>query len=681
MTSLLTFTVYDATNTEYLGTLVNVLDAEFVDEFNSPGYGRITVPMDTDDVGLLSKDRVIRCIYEEATRFAWFVESIDRKRVSPDGQRIFTAEGRGIMAWLDTAVVYPQGGINDFVSAERPFNFAAADGPWKNTVTWTSPQTVLWSADDTARKKLPVRWPDPSARWIWKTNPTESVPRGSINYFRKTFTLNSSTRIKFWATADNSMDVYLDGTLMMTSSKFTDNAPSFAQMASCTVRIGAGDHTIAARVRNEKPYERFDLKVSESIRKTGLEIKANSDKVEWTKHELSNGTQVKVNKISATGTGLTDGNTYYVRSATTNDFKLATANNDNSIVNIQADAEVTLTVLGSMRVSAPDHGLAAGTKVKLTEVRPAGNGLAEGDEYFLIDVKKDEFRLSQTSGGTAKSVSADTTISIRLLDDQTAGFILTAWEVDTAGKAQSLIVRTNSSWEVSDEEAKWYPALILKTLAQEAEDRGVFRMDALTWNYTFSSASSGTWTTIVEASMKVGMTLLQVLDEIVDMGIDVWVTPGKVFKAAERRGSDLSETVSLAIAENLLSFNTKIEPQLKTHALIRTKAGWATQGGDLIGSQGRRETYLEFGNTKSEDTARVVAGRLLQRTGKPMVLATSVEAIPIKDAKPFVDFAVGDRIKIPDATGAYTTRARVLSIGIKMDGNGLTFQPELEVLA
>jgi hypothetical protein len=681
VTSALTFTVYDATNTTLVGTLVDVLDAEFVDEFNAPGYGRVSVPMETADAGLLTKDRVVRCNYEGATRFAWFIESIDRKRVSQDGQRIYTAEGRGLSAWLDTAVVYPQGGINDFVSAERPFNFAAADGAWKNTVTWTSPLTVLWSADDTARKKLPVRWPDPSARWIWKTNPSTAVQRGTVNYFRKTFTLASSTRIKFWATADNSMDVYLDGTLMMTSSKFTDNAPSFAQMATCTVRLGAGDHTIAARVRNEKPYERFDLRVSESIRKTGLSIKASNDKVEWTKHELTSGTQVKVNKISATGTGLTDGNTYYVRSAETNNFKLATANNDNSIVNIQKDAEVTLTVLGSMRVAAPEHGLTAGTKVTLTEVRPAGNGLAEGDEYFLVDVKKDEFRLSETLGGTAKTVSADTTISIRLVDDQTAGFLMTAWEVNTAGQAQSLIVRTNDSWEVSDEEAKWYPALILKTLAQEAEDRDVYRLDALTWDYTFASPSSGSWTTSVEATMKVGMTLLQVLDEVVDMGIDIWVTPDKKVKAAERRGSDLSATVSLAIASNLLSFTTKVEPQLKTHALIRTKAGWATKSADLIDTHGRRETYLEFGNTKSEDTARVVADRLLKRTGKPMILASSVEAIPITGALPFADFAVGDRITIPDATGASTVKARVLSIGMKLDGNGVTFQPELEVLA
>ena len=180
--------------------------------------------------------------------------------------------------------------------------------------------------------------------------------------------------------------------------------------------------------------------------------------------------------------------------------------------------------------------------------------------------------------------------------------------------------------------------------------------------------------------MKVGSTLLQVLDEVVDMGVDVWISPTGRISSAEVRGSDLTDDVELAIAENLLTFTTRVEPQLKTFALIRTKGGWATKSSDVIDDNGRRETFLEFGNTKEEATARGIADRLLKRTGKPIVLATSVEAIPVSGARPFLDFKVGDRITIPNPAGNSTNPARVLSIAMQMDGNGLRYSPELEVL-
>lgn len=680
--SLLTFTVFDALNDEELGDLEDVLSAEFVDEFNTPGYGRLSVPMGTADADLLGKDRVIRCKYDGTLVFSWFIETLDRQRVSSDGQRVLTVEGRSILAWLDSAIVFPQGGIADFTSAERPFNFASADGPWKLTADWAAPQVLLWKNDATARKNLPVKWPDRDAAWIWKTNPSTKVQRGAVNYFRKTITLAESKRVKFWMTCDNSADVYLNGTLVMSSSKFVDNAPTFSQMATFQTRLGAGDHVIAARVRNEKPWERYDLKVSESVKRAGLNVKKDSDRVEWTKHELTEGTQVVVVKISEEGTGLDKGKTYFVRAVNANNFKLATSDSDSAIVDIQKDADITLRIEGSMRVSASDHGLLAGNQVTVTEVKPAGAGIAEGDNLYLVNVKKDEFRLSATSGGTAVNVQEDVTISLRLVADQTAGFIMTGYEVNDSGKPSTTnVVRTDATWEVSSEKAEWYPALILKQLGQEAEDRGVYRLDQLVWGYTFASPSNGSWSTVVEASMKVGSTLLQVLDEVVDMGVDVWITPTGRINSAEVRGSDLTDDVELAIAENLLTFTTRVEPQLKTFALIRTKGGWATKTSDVIDDNGRRETFLEFGNTKEEATARGIADRLLKRTGKPIVLATSVEAIPVSGARPFLDFKVGDRITIPNPAGNSTNAARVLSIAMQMDGNGVKFSPELEVLS
>jgi hypothetical protein len=64
--------VYDPLNQTYQGTLSQSLTSEFVDEFNQPGYGTCTVPLFSTDASLLVKDAVVRVIYRDAVRFAWF---------------------------------------------------------------------------------------------------------------------------------------------------------------------------------------------------------------------------------------------------------------------------------------------------------------------------------------------------------------------------------------------------------------------------------------------------------------------------------------------------------------------------------------------------------------------------------------------------------------------------------
>ena len=61
--------VYDATNATYQGTLTAALSSEFVDEYNAPGAGTVTVPLDSADAALLVKDAVVRVIYRDDVRF------------------------------------------------------------------------------------------------------------------------------------------------------------------------------------------------------------------------------------------------------------------------------------------------------------------------------------------------------------------------------------------------------------------------------------------------------------------------------------------------------------------------------------------------------------------------------------------------------------------------------------
>ena len=594
--------VYDPLNQTYQGTLTQTLSSEFVDEFNQAGFGTVTVPLFSTEAGLLVKDAVVRVVYRDEVRFAWFVETRERNLADSSGQQTLTASGRGLLAILDDCVVYPQGGLADFLAPDRPFNWASGPtGNWRSSGNYQAALGVQWKNDTTSRRNLPVRWKDPSAQWIWRTNPETVVQRGTVNWFYRDFTLTSSTRVKFFASCDNQMDVYLDGQQIMSSSDFDNEAASFTQMARFTIRLGIGTHTLAARVKNDKPWQRYDLDV------------ATDDKVSCSGHGLANGTQVTITDKSGAA-GLTKGDNYFVRAKTDDDFKLATSNSDGTIVNVTSKGKVDL----------------------------------------------------------------------RLKVDNTAGFILTGIEVDSDGKeTDTVVVRTNTSWQVSSTEPYWRPAMILRTLAEEAATRGVYRMSRLTYGFDISAPTSGSWTTEADLTLKVGATLLTVLDDMVDLGHDFWLNPTTLrLDAWESRGTDRSATVLLDTGQNLARFSTTVERPLKTVALVRTKSGWLrTADNTLRDTNGWRETFLEYGNTASEDVAKTNANRVLARTGKTQVIAQGVEVVVTTGAVPYVNFSVGDVVAIPDPSGeGVPGKARVLSIGLKEEGGGVSFQPELEVI-
>jgi hypothetical protein len=602
--SHLTCEVYDPTNQTYLGTLTRVVSQEFVDEFNAPGAGTVTVPMFTDDADLLEKDRVVRVVYQGDVRFAWVVETRERTLAGGGNQYSLTASGRGLLgSWLEDAVMYPQGGIADFLAPDRPFNFASEPGAgWRTSGNYQAALGVSWRNDSTARAKLPVRWKDPSAQWIWRTDPETAVQRGTVNWLYRDFTLTEPKRVKFYASCDNSMDVYLDGQLIMSSSDFDQEAASFTQMARFTIRLGIGEHTLAARVKNDRPWTRYDL-----------DVDASTDKVSCNGHGLANGTEVTVTDKDG-ATGLTKGTSYFVRAKEDNAFKLATTNSDGTIVNV-------------------------------------------------------------TSNGK---------IDLRLKTDNTAGFILTGIQLDSNGKeTDTVVVRTNTNWQVSSIEPYWRPAMILQKLITEAADRGVYRLDGITFGFNNSAPTSGSWTTEVDLTLKVGATLLTIHDDMVDLGADVWLNPSTLeLDAWESRGTDRSGSVLLDTGVNLMRYTTTVERPIKTVALVRVKNGWLRAANSTLRTaNGWRETFLEYGNTQSEDVGRRQALKVLGRTGKTQVVASGVEVAVTAGATPYVNFDVGDVVAITSASGSGVPgTARVLSIALREEGGGVSFQPELEVI-
>lgn len=601
MSSGLEYRVYDPTGATLLGYISRGSGKAFVDSFNEPGYGQVTVPLDSPDAALLVQDALVRVYYKSAPVFAWSVESLDRTLVDSDGNQLVQAKGRGVLAWLEDALVWPQAGLQAYNSAERPFNYASKDGPWKSTVTWSAPQGVAWSADATVRKGQPKKWDtvDRNAQWIWATNPSSAVQEGTVNWFRSTFTVAQPTTIRIYCSADNAVDLALDGATVITAADFDASTPTWTQFVKFTTRVGAGEHVLAAKVRNGKAWKAEDLRASKD---------------------------------------------------------------DN-------------------KISASDHGLTGGTAV-VVKSRSKANGLTVGTTYYLRDVTTNDFKLAASAGGAVVDITADSEVTLEVKRDNLAGLLVAVRKMED-GKPTDLIRRSNTSaWEVATEEPKHRPAMILKTLLAEAQARGVFRLPSLATDFTQSTdSSSAAWTTAVDLSITVGSTLLQVMDQMVDLGADFAVDPASLtLQAFESRGADKSATVRMMPGRNLMTYAVVSEPKVKTSALVRTKDGWTQKPSVGAETYGRRELYVEVGRTRSESTAAIVAGRILARTGKQRIVASASDAAPVPGADPYTDFKVGDLVSVPAPTGTGWKRARVLSIAMADDNGTATYTPELELL-
>lgn len=586
--------VFNSTGTTLTGEIADPLQVTFLDELNGAGSGSVQVRAGTPDAALLTIDAVVRVYVDGEARQAWVVEKIDRVEVDGSGDPKITASGRGVLSWLESALVLPQAGLQPLASVDRPFDFAGVDP----VATWGTPQGVAWRSDTTARAGSPVGWPDRDAQWIWPTSPTGTVVRGTPAWFKSTFTLATSKLVRFWATADSQFELWLDGTLMLSSSQYSSDFAAWQQFASVTVRVPAGTHRLAVFARAGQPTAY-----------AGLQAVASSDTIESREHGLLQGNQVKVVGVSQTN-GLTVGNLYFVRAVTADAFKLATTNSDATIVN----------------------------------------------------------------------VSADSTVDVESYEAGTGGFLLTAATLTDAGAVDTLLRRTDTTnWQSTAVEPYYRPAIILKTLVQEAQGRNVDRLS--TFNVASFSSSTDTasqaWTQTTAITLKVGSTLLDAHNELIEQNVDFRVRPTDLrLEAYDALGTDKSTTVRLAPGHVLSRYAGETERPTRTLAVIRTPNGWATSGV----SGGRREIYLETSGASSEAVARNLASKLLAQTGTAVETAGTVDIVPAPGATPYVDFAVGDVIGVPSAAGGFE-RARVLSIAGVLEGNDVKFSIELNVLS
>jgi len=243
--------IYDQDLT-YLDLIADPIEPSFQEILSDPGAGQFKCH--TQDAAvqrtgwktLLAYGNIVVMHDTQTDKwFAWLIEKRDRVVIAAGehAEEQWTVSGRGIGAMLQDAVVYPEYGIRRTAADQRNFNFASKPSDWYISSEWTgTPHGVTWSAS-TTHTRHPKGWPDPSAQWIWSSNPDANSPAGTV-FFRKSFTISSPERVSFYCTADNRFNLYIDGELVMSGRHWT-------QYQRFDIDLDPGTHWVAIRGVND----------------------------------------------------------------------------------------------------------------------------------------------------------------------------------------------------------------------------------------------------------------------------------------------------------------------------------------------------------------------------------------------------------------------------------------------
>lgn len=216
--------VYDRDGTTLRDT-VSATGAQFSDLLGDVGSATLSVPL-MQSVMQSNPDLLSGAIVKVATNlvadgpmveiFGFLAEGGDWSLIgdAEDAGKERGLQCRGLLALMDDWVVYPETGLKAHSGDQRAFGWMSAESTeWFDTAQWTGTvHGTAWkdipSTSDRYRK--PKGWPDPKAQWVG-TNGKEK------QYFRTKVTVSEDTTVRVYASADESLRVYLDSELIISN--------------------------------------------------------------------------------------------------------------------------------------------------------------------------------------------------------------------------------------------------------------------------------------------------------------------------------------------------------------------------------------------------------------------------------------------------------------------------------
>lgn len=214
----------------------------------------------------------------------------------------------------------------------------------------------------------------------------------------------------------------------------------------------------------------------------------------------------------------------------------------------------------------------------------------------------------------------------------------------------------------------------------EAKARPGTALAGVTPMFTRDTDSDGVpWPQLSDMATRVGTDCLSFFREISATYMDFWMGPaGFELYAWVKDGRGETKPVMFERAVNLRSLTHDLDTAVTNTLLVRWSGGWREVLNQAsIDDKGRREARLDLGALQSAAEVDRVGHKQLEIYADRREAITA-EIVPVDETQiPPIAFDVGDTVTVPDSDGN-PVQERVMSITYAMDGDRLTFAPELK---
>ena len=240
-------TVYDP-SLNFIANVPRRRATRFTDEQNTAQPGsfemRLLDPHLTTYPTLLNRRNIFVFRIGGTVVGGWQILNVDPARATDDEEEWVQVSGPNVLNVLNAGKVASEFPLGDNTRETRWFDAHSKTGDWYVSADWGTPVGVENSLA-TVSAGYPKGWPFPHAKRLWSTNPEASASVG-WNHFRGSFSLSADTRVKIYASADNIMDLRLNGVRIYTSK----DVYQFRRTVAYPVVLAAGTNYISASVYN-----------------------------------------------------------------------------------------------------------------------------------------------------------------------------------------------------------------------------------------------------------------------------------------------------------------------------------------------------------------------------------------------------------------------------------------------
>jgi hypothetical protein len=281
------------------------------------------------------------------------------------------------------------------------------------------------------------------------------------------------------------------------------------------------------------------------------------------------------------------------------------------------------------------------------------------------------------SAGTHYLAAKVTNTSGSAGNQNRSGFLCSVARINGDGDVVTVARRTTpSTWTVRRQLTSapgWYAAQILRQLVAEQQARGCAGHSGVTFGFSTAADSYGVpWAGRQELSVTVGTQALDYVQQMVETGLDVVMSPDLGLYVYRTRGADRSGWVRLNQhdAHTMEESGTQ-PPSIRNILYARALTGWSgVTHAASVAANGIREAMISLGSSRSlTQTAAALTAMLPDMAAPPRTVEIQISGATGR-WQPYRDFYVSDWVDYKASKWSTWHRMRVMSIGGEVNPAG-----------